>query len=177
MHAVSQRCQKLNAAQDHLPSIKRQLLRHLPLSRTCRHCTPIFKLNFFPEGVFEMPSRRAESRARSKSPAPKTPQKLQKRTAQSPSRSTAKKSVTRAATDMVDLLILGLGTAAAGAGGVSMSVKLPLTQQSKQHLEVLWLTCALVSIPHVYYLWLWRPPKVHLFRKGYICYSINNKIE
>ena len=31
---------------------------------------------------------------------------------------------------------------------------------SKQDLEKLWLCCAAVSLPHMFYFWLWRTPQV-----------------
>jgi phosphatidyl-N-methylethanolamine N-methyltransferase len=62
------------------------------------------------------------------------------------------------------LLMTTVGLLALGAGVVSLSVKLPLTTQSKQDLERLWLCCAAVSIPHLFYFWLWRTPQRWIVR-------------
>ena len=100
--------------------------------------------------------------ARAKSPAPRAPA-----SASGGGHAAAKKTTsdTRASrSDGTLLTTTTVGFLALGAGVVSLSVKLPLTTQSKQDLERLWLCCAAVSIPHFFYFWLWRTPQRWIVR-------------
>ena len=44
------------------------------------------------------------------------------------------------------------------AATVSLSVSLPLTPVSRVELERIWLCCLGLSLPHLWYTWLWRSP-------------------
>ena len=45
------------------------------------------------------------------------------------------------------------------AATVSLSVSLPLTPVSRVELERMWLCCLGLSLPHLWYTWLWRSPQ------------------
>ena len=45
------------------------------------------------------------------------------------------------------------------AATVSLSVSLPLTPVSRVELERIWLCCLGLSLPHLWYTWLWRSPQ------------------
>merc|ERR1712216_939345 len=61
--------------------------------------------------------------------------------------------------DQQALMMTILAFAATIAATLSLSVKLPLTPQSKGHLEGLWVCFFVVAIPHVWYVRLWRAPQ------------------
>lgn len=92
--------------------------------------------------------------ARARSPAARSP---------NPPRDSSVKTKD-ARTDRAAFLLTVLVLAAAGTASISLSVPLPLTAQSKRDLEALWLCCIAVSLPHIFYLWLWRSPRAWIAR-------------